>query len=135
MKYTQKDFNDNLLNRITSIEQKLKKHIEDLMKEYKPIFKNTLKIDGDFEHEGTHPFKPGYRSAISVGIIDENGEIVNLHTMPIWECGCRFLGLQVSSKIAGSRLVGEPLDESAEMIKEELIEFIQNHLEELNRKG
>lgn len=46
MKYTQKDFNDNLLNKITSIEQKLKKHIEDLMKEYKPIFKDNLKIDG-----------------------------------------------------------------------------------------
>lgn len=92
-------------------------------------------MTGGVEHEGTHPFKPGYRSAISVGIIDENGEIVNLHTVPIWECDWRFLGLQVTSKIAGSRLVGELLDESAEMIKEELMEFIQDYLEELNRMG
>ncbi|MGG4488056.1 hypothetical protein [Metabacillus idriensis] len=128
MKYTQKDFNDNLLNRITTTEQKLKNHIDDLMKEYQPIFKDNLKIDGDFEHEGPHPFKPGYRSAVSIGIIDERGEMVNFHTVPIWECDWRFLGLQVSTKIPGSKLAGELLDESAVMIKKELMEFIHDHL-------
>ena len=46
----------------------------------------------------------------------------------LWECNRYFLGMPISKKNPGSKIVGELLDESFEDIKLELKEYIEEHL-------
>jgi hypothetical protein len=131
MKYQQREFSEGLLEKIRIIEGALKDHIESLLLKYKPIFaKKNSDFDAGFYKEGNDPFTPEYSSSISIGIAEENGELIDLHIIKIWECNHYFLGMPTSKKFPGSKIIGELLDETLEDVKEELKEFINDLLEE-----
>ncbi|MEH6993358.1 hypothetical protein V7075_11655 [Neobacillus drentensis] len=129
MKFQQKDFDEKLKGEIKKNEVALKDHIEELLSQNKSVFaKKNLELDADFEKVGDDPFAPGYKSSISVGVAEENGELIDLHIIKIWECERTLLGMPIIKQIPGSKVVGELLDESLEEIKEELREYIEEIL-------
>jgi hypothetical protein len=129
MKFQQKDFDEKLKGEIKTNEVTLKDHIEELLSQNKSVFaKKNLELDADFDKVGDDPFAPGYRSSISVGVTDDNGELIDLHIIKIWECERTLLGMPILKQIPGSKVVGELLDESLEEIKEELREYIEEIL-------
>jgi hypothetical protein len=129
MKYVENDFTLNLKEKIKNNEAALQDLIEKLLEENKPIFaKKGLDFDAGFDRVGNDPFHPGYRSSISIGIIDESGELTDLHIITIWVCDQYFLGMAISKRILGSKIVGELMDESIEYIKLELKEYIEEQL-------
>lgn len=134
MKYQQKDFNEELKIKIKNIELALEEPIETLLNENKSVFaKKNLKFTVDFNKEGDDPFKPGYNSSVTIGFSDktvENGELIDLHIIKIWECERTLLGIPISKNILGSKVFGELLEESLEEIKEELKEYIEDVLAE-----
>lgn len=133
MKYHQRDFNDELKEKIKNTELALKDHIERLLSENKSVFaKKNIDFDAGFDKEGNDPFQPGYRSSISIGISDESDEITDLHIIKIWECESYFLGMPISKNIPGSKIIGELLDESLVEVKVELKEYIEELLVDLN---
>lgn len=67
---------------------------------------------------------PGYSSSVSIAIAERNKELIDIHTIKIWECERTFLGMPISKKIPGSNIIGELLDESLEEIREELKGYI-----------
>ncbi|ANC77555.1 hypothetical protein ABE65_012405 [Fictibacillus phosphorivorans] len=129
MKYDQKEFSEELLKEIRNIETTLKDNIDFLLLKYRPIFNTkNLVFDGEFHIQGDHPFTPQYVSSISIGISEEKEELIDLHTIKIWECYRSFLGMPISKKIPGSKIVGELLDETLEEVKEELVDCITDLL-------
>lgn len=129
MKYPEKEFTNDLKNTIKRKEIKLKSLMEKLLDENKPAFiKKGLVLEASFDREGSDPFQPGYISSISFGITDENGELIDLHTIGIWECDRYFLGMHISSNIPGSKVVGELVDETVDSIRIELQEYISEQL-------
>ncbi|WP_191561301.1 hypothetical protein [Metabacillus idriensis] len=131
MKYQQRDFTPVLLEKIKNTEVILKEYIEGLMRENKSIFAHKkLVFDAMFDNEGNDPFLPGYSSSVSIGIAQENEELLDLHIIKIWECDRYFLGMPISKKIPGCKIIGELLDETFEEVKEELKQYIDGFLEE-----
>lgn len=131
MKFHQREFSHELMQRIKEIEVALADEIEYLLIKYKPIFnKKNVTFDSEFHREGDHPFTPEYISSISVGISEEKKELIDLHTIKIWECYRSFLGMPISKAIPGSKIVGELLDETLEDVKEELVDYITGLLAE-----
>lgn len=131
MKYQERDFNSDLLQKIKNTESVLKLHLEKLVSEYKPLIaKKNLKFDAEFAIDGNAPFKPGYSSSVSIGLADESGELIDLHIIKIWECERTLLGMPITKNIPGSRIIGELLDESLEEIKVELKEYIEELLDD-----
>ena len=129
MKYQQRDFTSELREKIKNTELELKNHIERLLSKNKLIFNDkNLSFNAGFEKVGNDPFKPGYCSSVSIGISDENGELIDLHIIKIWECELSFLGIPTSKKLPGSKIIGEFLDESLKEIKIELKEYIEEQL-------
>ncbi|WP_394139955.1 hypothetical protein [Cytobacillus oceanisediminis] len=130
MKFQQSDFTDELKEKIKDTELALKKHVEKLENENRSVFANkNLILDAGFDKGGSgNPFMPGYGSSVSIGIADENDELIDFHIMKIWECQRIFLGLPVSKKIPGSKVIGEFLDETYEEVKEELKEYVDEFL-------
>jgi hypothetical protein len=130
MKYQQREFTEDLLENIRNTEVALKDHIGRLLLKYNPFFvKKNLDFDAGFYKEGNDPFMPEYRSSVSIGIAEENEELIDLHTINIWECNRYFFGMPTSKKIPGSKIIGELLDETIEDVKEELEEYIKDFLE------
>jgi hypothetical protein len=131
VKYHQKDFSAALRQEIKNRELELKNLIERLMIQYKPkLEKKNVNIDASFDQEGEDPFKPGYDSAVSLGIADSIGEPIDLHIIKIWNCERSFLGIPTMKNLPGSKITGELLDETLEEITEELNEFISEYLYE-----
>jgi hypothetical protein len=131
VKYHQKDFSAALREEIKNRELELKNLIERLMIQYKPkLAKKNVNIDASFDQEGEDPFKPGYDSAVSLGIADNIGEPIDLHIIKIWNCERSFLGIPTMKNLPGSKITGELLDETLEEITEELNEFISEYLYE-----
>ncbi|MGM0806161.1 MAG: hypothetical protein ACQET8_15550 [Bacillota bacterium] len=131
MRYHQREFSHELMQRIKDIEAALAEDIEYLLLKYKPLFnKKNVTFNGAFHIEGDHPFTPEYISSISIGISGEKEELIDLHTIKIWECYRSFLGMPISKAIPGSKIVGELLDETLEEVKEELVDFITDLLAE-----
>lgn len=129
MKYVEKDFSLELKETIKNNEAALKDLIEKLLNENKPVFaKKGLDFDAGFGRKGNNPFQPRYSSSISIAICDENGDLLDLYMINLWECNRYFLGMPISKKNPGSKIVGELLDESFEDIKLELKEYIEEHL-------
>lgn len=129
MKFQQTDFTEELKVKIKNTELILKEYIESLLSEYKPVFASkSLEFDAGFDKEGNDPFIPGYCSTISLGIVDENEELIDIHIIRVWECERFFLGMAISKNIPGSKIIGELLDETLEDIKEELKEYIDEFL-------
>ena len=131
MKYHQRDFTPDLKARVNTAEHELKDYIERLLKEYQPVFaEKNLEMDVGFDKEGIDPFIPGYNSSVSIGIIDESGELDNLYIIKIWECGRFFLGMPISINIPGSRIIGELLDDALEEVKIGLKEELEDLLDD-----
>jgi hypothetical protein len=131
MKYQQSEFSEELLEKIKNTEVVIKDHIDCLLLEYKTVFADKkLDFDAGFDSEGNDPFMPRYSSSVSIGITEENEERIDLHIINIWECERYFLGMPISVKIPGSKIVGELLDETFEELKEELKQYIDDLLEE-----
>jgi hypothetical protein len=131
MKYQQREFSEDLLEKIRNTEVALKDHIDRLLLKNKPVFvQKNLDFDAGFFKEGDDPFIPEYSSSVSIGIAEENDEVIDLHTIKIWECNRYFLGIPTSKKFPGSKIIGELLDETIEDVKEELKEYINDFLEE-----
>ncbi|MDX5476230.1 MAG: hypothetical protein LPK00_11910 [Bacillaceae bacterium] len=129
MKFLEKDFSLELKEKIIKIEVTLKNSVNRLFGEYKTaLAKKGLKLNVDFEIVGDDHFHSEYVSSISVGVMDKDGELIDLHLIKIWECERYFLGIPVSKGIPGSKLVGELLDESVEDIQLELKEYLEEHL-------
>jgi hypothetical protein len=129
MKYQQRDFTPDLKARVNLAELELKDYIERLLYEYKSVFaEKNLEMDVGLDKEGIDPFIPGYSSSVSIGIIDESGELDNLYIIKIWECGRSFLGMPISFKIPGSKIIGELLDEELEEVKIGLKEDLEDLL-------
>lgn len=132
MKYLEKEFTNELKNTINQKETALKNLLENLVDENNPDFvKKGLVLYAEFERRGNDPFHPGYNSSIAIGISDKNDELMDLHNITIWDCDRYFLGLTISLKIPGSKVVGELVDESVEDLEIELKEYIHDQLEEL----
>jgi hypothetical protein len=133
LKYHRRDFNEELKEKIENTELALKDHIERLLSENKSVFaKKNLDFDAGFDKEGNDAFQPGYRSSISIGISDESDELIDLHIIKIWECDRYFLGIPISKNVPGSKIIGELIDESLVEVKEELKEYIEGLLVDLN---
>lgn len=129
MKYQQRDFTPDLKARVNLAELELKDYIERLLNEYESVFaEKNLEMNVGFDKEGIDPFIPGYSSSVSIGIIDESGELDNLYIIKIWECGRSFLGMPISFKIPGSKIIGELLDEALEEVKIGLKEDLEDLL-------
>jgi hypothetical protein len=135
MKYHQRDFNEELMQKINTIEQTLKDYIEELLSEYKPVFtKKKLKFDAGLDKNGEDPFQPGYLSSVSIGVTDEtdeSDELMDFHMIRIWECDRYFLGLLISKNIPGCKIIGELMDDTVEEIKTDLKEYIEEMLVDL----
>lgn len=131
MKFDQKDFNPELCKKIADLEMELENELFILERKFKTFFsQKQQKIEVSFDREGQTLFESGYSSSISLGIIDEDGELIDLLTINIWECKYLFLGLPMSRKIPGAKLVGELVDESVKEIKLEIREFLEESLQE-----
>ena len=129
MKYQQRDFTPELKARVNLVEQKLKDYIERLLNEYESVFaEKNLEMNVGLDKEGIDPFIPGYSSSVSIGIIDESGELNHLYIIKIWECGRSFLGMSISINIPGSKIIGELLDEKLEEVKIGLKEDLEDLL-------
>ena len=85
-------------------------------------------MDVGLDKEGIDPFIPGYSSSVSIGIIDESGELNHLYIIKIWECVRSFLGMPISFNIPGSKIIGELLDEELEEVKIGLKEDLEDLL-------
>ncbi|MFC0190147.1 hypothetical protein ACFFJY_17760 [Fictibacillus aquaticus] len=119
MKYKQKDFSQELLNKIEQFEQSLKDYVPAFLAKYRPVLEGEkLELEAEFVREGEEPFKPGYRSELSIGVLDGTGELLDLHTIPIWECTRSFVSVK-----------GELIDESIEDVHLELKEYIEEWME------
>ncbi|WP_282032818.1 hypothetical protein [Metabacillus indicus] len=126
----QKNFSETLLTRIIETEPAMKRLIERLLVKNKPVFaEKKLDLHGEFSKEGNDPFTPDYSSSVWMGVSEENGELIDLHTIKIWECHRSFLGMTTSKKIPGSTISGELLDETVEDIESELREYMSDFLE------
>jgi hypothetical protein len=131
MKYNQNEFSNELMKEIMNVERALKDILNSMLLKYKPIFnKKNVTLDGEFHREGNDPFTPEYISSIYIGISEEKEELIDLHTIKIWECYRSFLRMPISKKIPGSKIVGELLDETLEEVKEELVDYITDLLAE-----
>ncbi|WP_411333364.1 hypothetical protein ACK1LH_13560 [Metabacillus indicus] len=129
MKVHQKDFSEALLTKIITAETAMKRLIERLLVKNKSVFaEKKLDLHGEFSKEGNDPFTPDYSSSVWVGVSEENGELIDLHTIKIWECHRSFLGLTTLKKIPGSTISGELLDESVEEVESELVEYLKDFL-------
>jgi hypothetical protein len=131
MKYHQKDFSASLMEEIKYKELEFKNLSKELIDQYKSVLaQKNFNLDTSFDIEGKDPFKPEYSSSISFGISEKNGDLIDLHTIVIWNCERYFLGIPTAKKIPGSRIIGELLDETYKEVKEEVNEFIQEYLVE-----
>lgn len=131
MKYHQKDFSASLMELITNKELELNDLSKNLLEQYKTVLaQKNFKLDTSFDKEGEDPFKPGYSSYISLGISEKSGDLIDLHTINVWNCERFFLGIPTTKKLPGSRIIGELLDETYEEVKDEFNEFIQEYLNE-----
>ncbi|SFA70981.1 MULTISPECIES: hypothetical protein [unclassified Bacillus (in: firmicutes)] len=131
MKIPQKDFNQELRKTIDGYEKQLENDLFSLERKYKIFFlQKQQKIEVSFDREGQNPFESGYSSSISLGIIDEDGELVDLLKINIWECNYLFLGLPMSRMIPGAKLVGELVDESVKEIRHEIRDYLEEFLQE-----
>ncbi|MEM5018329.1 hypothetical protein WKH31_18690 [Metabacillus indicus] len=91
MKVHQKDFSEALLSNIITTETAMKRLIESLLVKNKPAFtEKKLDLHGEFSKEGNDPFTPEYSSSVWMGVSEENGELIDLHTIKIWECHRSF---------------------------------------------
>ncbi|WP_394603422.1 hypothetical protein [Fictibacillus sp. UD] len=130
MIYKQGDFTPQLKKEIREKEQELKKLLETVLNEFQNVKSVRMKLEGSYDQDGEDPFQPGYCSSISLGLIDETDELIDLHTIKIWECERTLLGMPVSKNILGSKVTGELMDESAKKLKEEMREFVEDHMKE-----
>ncbi|WP_110112079.1 hypothetical protein [Bacillus sp. CGMCC 1.16541] len=129
MKFGQKEFTSHLQQAIQEKEKQIEALLERLNNEYEARFNQVhLTFETSFEREGFDPFQPGYSSFISIGISEEGGELIDLHTVPIWVCERSFLGLTVSKNLPGSKVTGELLDESIEEVQVEVYEYAESQL-------
>ncbi len=129
MKYQQKQFNPGLRDNIQSTEKKLERLLENVKNAYTSDFaKKRLTLSTAYDEEGTDPFTPGYRSAISIGVSDETEELIDLHVIKIWECDRYFLGMPTSKNLPCSKIAGELIDETPDEVMEEVNEYIKEFL-------
>ncbi|MGM0838417.1 MAG: hypothetical protein ACQEV7_19985 [Bacillota bacterium] len=107
--------------------------MEKVVQTYSSKFKNKgLLLETAYDKEGDSPFLPGYRSALSIGISDNEGELIDLHTIVIWECERTFLGIPITKNIFGSKVTGMLLEESPSEITNECTEYLEEQLEMLD---
>ncbi|RFU61006.1 hypothetical protein [Bacillus sp. V59.32b] len=128
MKYQQRDFTPELRAKIEDTERVLKNHIELVLRENKSVFAEG-NLDLSLHREGQDPFKPGYSSSILTGAVDEDGELIDLHIINIWESERVILRLPISKNIPGSKVIGELIDELLEEVKLEIKEYMEEQLE------
>ncbi|MBM7618598.1 hypothetical protein JOC95_000440 [Bacillus tianshenii] len=129
MKYTPKQFTPELLDKIKQTEQSLGSLLEEITQPYKNKFHNKgLELDSSFDQEGTDPFGPGYRSSLNIGISETGGDLLDLHTIVIWECQRTLLGNPIGKNIPGSRISGEFMDETINEINGELQAYLKEWL-------
>lgn len=133
MLYRQKEFTPPLLQEISNKEHSLKSIMEKMVQTYSSKFKKKgLLLEVSYDKEGESPFVPGYRSSLSIGVSDNEGELIDLHTIIIWECECNFLGIPITKNIFGSKVTGELLEESPSMITDEIKEYLEEQLKMLD---
>lgn len=130
IKYQPFEFTNELREKITITESKLKYLREIIFKDYHILFsRKDIEFDVLFEREGFDLFTPPYHSALSVGVVGNDDEMV--HTIWIWECKRFFLGLPVTTHIPGSKVSGNLSDQTSDHIEEELREVIEEFLSEV----
>ncbi|MFC7373473.1 hypothetical protein ACFQPF_17670 [Fictibacillus iocasae] len=130
MKFKQKEFTAELGRRIAEIENTLEDYVSVFLDRYKPLLlEKGFTLEAKLS-KAEDPFTPGCQSEISVGVMDEEGELIDLHTIRIWECTRHFAGLQISFHLPGSKVTGELLDETPDEVKEELTEYVKDWMEE-----
>lgn len=128
MKIKQKDFTEQLRERIVNYEKNLDDLAKFLNRKYKPRFaERRLDFGIEMMRRGTDPFNPNYVSEIAYGIARKD-DLLDLHRIVIWECERSFLGLPLPWNVPGSAVTGELADESYESIVRELEAHIQAHL-------
>lgn len=88
-----------------------------------------MKLDMGFEREKENLFETGYYSSVSIAVVDGEEEMIEFYIIPIWKCENVFLGMPTRSRILGSKIIGELVDESYYEIEEELKEQLKEYLE------
>lgn len=83
----------------------------------------------EFEQNKKNIFEIGYKSSILLAINDEQGDMIDFYTIPIWECSLHFLGLPTHLRIPGSKTLGELINESEKDVEIELKEHLESFLE------
>lgn len=130
MNYKEKEFTLDLKEEIVNIEQKLRNVSVQLLQKYTPLFvKKDMELFIELEKSKKDTFEIGYKSSILLEVTDAQGDMIDFYTIPIWECNRHFLGLPVSIKFPGSKVIGELIDESEKDIQIELREHLEEFLE------
>ncbi|MGG0536509.1 hypothetical protein [Priestia aryabhattai] len=129
MKYGEKEFTLQLKNKINKTEQELKEVTMKLGQIYTPLFqKQNLDLFMKFEVTNGDHFDEGYESAVIIFINNDiEGDMLHFYHIVVWKCSLTFLGIPLSKKIFGSKVIGELVDESLSDIKVEL----ETHLDDL----
>ncbi|MBB5181590.1 hypothetical protein HNQ44_003055 [Planomicrobium koreense] len=134
MKYQEKSFTPELKAKIQDMESALKEHSKILLQENRFIFEEkNLEFHASLDVDGHNHFQPGYWSSIVIGVSEKavpDSDLINMQLITIWKCVRTVLGLEVSTNIPGSKIIGMFVDETLEELKEELREYIEEFLSE-----
>ncbi|MET3085125.1 hypothetical protein [Priestia megaterium] len=131
MKYGEREFTLQLRNRINKIEQELRDVTMKLEQIYTPLFqKQNLDLFVKFEVANGDHFDEGYESVVIIFINDDiEGDMLDFYNVVVWKCSRTFLGIPLSKKIFGSKVIGELVGESLSDIKVELETHLDDFLE------
>lgn len=130
MKYKERDFTLELKEKIQCMEKEIERIPLELYKEYSHLYiEKNMELFIELIRYKEGPFETGYSSSISIDVLDEEGEMTEFYTVPIWECCNYFLGVPLQIRFWGSKLSGELVDESYCEIEEELKERLEEFLQ------
>ncbi|MFD6505835.1 MULTISPECIES: hypothetical protein [unclassified Bacillus (in: firmicutes)] len=131
MKYKEQDFTLELKEKIQCMEKEIERISFKLYKEHSHLYiEKNMELDMGFVRDKENPFEMGYYSSVAIAILDEEQEMIGFHNIPIWKCERLFLGMQIQSRIWGSKKIGELVEESYYEIEEELKEQLEEFLVE-----
>ncbi|PHC89969.1 hypothetical protein COF42_07755 [Bacillus wiedmannii] len=130
MKYKEQDFTLELKEKIQCMEKETERISFKLFKDYSHLYiEKNMELFIELIRDEEDPFETGYYSSISIAVLDEEGEMTEFYTVPIWECCNYFLGVPLQIRFWGSKLSGELVDETYCEIEGELKERLEEFLQ------
>ncbi|EJV60651.1 hypothetical protein IEO_03850 [Bacillus wiedmannii] len=91
MKYKEQDFTLELKEKIQCMEKETERISFKLFKDYSHLYiEKNMELFIELIRDKEDPFETGYSSSISIAVLDEEGEMTEFYTVPIWEC-CNYI--------------------------------------------